>query len=150
MSAGAAQAWFVAGTIPLMAAGGGHALATLLDTVRLTFFAPADRSVVRAMEGSGVRLVRMFGVGGAKPSMWRMWLGIHLSHGIGAFTFGLLCLMLATHDFALIGEVGGLRPLTIAFPAVYLAISLRFWFYGPTLITAASTTCFTVSALLAR
>lgn len=145
----AAQGWFIAGTIPLMVAGGGHLLAALFDTVRLTFFAPTDRSVERVMEGSGVRLVRMFGVGGTRPSMWSMWLGIHLSHGIGAFTFGLLCLMLASHDFGLIGDVGGLRALTIAFPAAYLAISLRCWFYGPTAITAASTACFVVSAVLA-
>jgi hypothetical protein len=149
VNAGSAYAWFVAGTIPLMVAGGGHALATLFDTVRLTFFAPIDSSVTRVADGTGVRLVRMLGGSGANPSMWSMWLGIHISHGIGAFTFGLLCLMLANHDFGLIGEVGGLRLLTIAFPAAYLAISLRFWFYGSTAITAASTACFTVSALLA-
>jgi hypothetical protein len=145
----AAQGWFVAGTIPLMVAGGGHALAALVDTVRPTFFGPVDRSVTRAMDGTGVRLVRMSGVSGERPSLWRMWLGIHLSHGIGAFSFGLVCLLIAAHDFALVGEIAGLRALTIAFPAVFLAISLRFWFYGPTAITAASTACFAVSALLA-
>jgi len=147
---GAAEGWFVAGTVPLLVAGGGHAVAALVDTVRVTFFTPVDPAVARAMDGTGVRLVRMFGTRGERPSMWQMWRGIHLSHGIGAFTFGLVCLLLAAHDFALVGEIGGLRALTIAFPATFLAISLRFWFYGPTAITAASTACFAVSALLAR
>jgi hypothetical protein len=42
VSDGAAEAWFIAGTIPLMLAGGAHVLATLIDTVRPTFFTPIE------------------------------------------------------------------------------------------------------------
>jgi hypothetical protein len=148
VNAGAAQTWFIAGTIPIMLAGGLHALGTLVDTVRPTFFAPIDDSAKPVVEGTGVRLVRMLGGSGARPSMWRMWLGIHLSHGIGVFTFGLLCLLIATQDFELVKRIDGLQPLTIAFPAAYLVLSLRFWFYGPVIVTATSTACFIVAALL--
>jgi hypothetical protein len=148
MNAGAAQAWFIAGTIPLMLAGGGHALATLVDTVRPTFFTPLENAAKTAVEGTGVRLVRMFGVGGARPSMWKMWLGIHISHGLGVFTFGLLCLLIATHDFSLVERVDAIRPLTIAFSAAYLALSLRFWFYGPAIVTGTSTMCFIIATVL--
>jgi len=148
VNAGAAQAWFIAGTIPMMLAGGLHALGALIDTVRPTFFAPIDGSATPVVEGTGVRLVRMLGVSGARPSMWRMWLGIHISHGLGVFTFGLLCLLIATQDFEPVDRIHGLRPLTIAFPAAYLVLSLRFWFYGPVIVTATSTACFIVAAVL--
>jgi hypothetical protein len=149
MSGGAAQTWFIAGTIPLMLGGGLHALATLRDTVRPTFFAPIDGSVKPALEATGIRLRRMFpGGSGASPSMWKVWLGINISHGLGVFAFGLVCLLIATHDFKLVESIGAIRPLTIAFSAAYLALSLRFWFYGPAILTASATTCFTVATVL--
>lgn len=143
------KGWFVAATLPLIAGGGLHVLATLVDTVRLTFFVPLDRSVATATDRTGIELVRMFGGSGRRPSMWRVWLGIHISHGIGVFAFSLLCLLIAAHDYALVAEIPALRPLTIAFAAAYLVLSLRFWFYGPLLLTATATLCFTVSAVLA-
>jgi len=146
MNESAAQAWFVAGTIPLMVAGALHAIGTVVDTVRPTFFTPVDASVKPVTEGTGIELVRMFGGKGARPSMWRVWLGIHISHGLGVFTVGLLCLLIATHDFSLVTEIDAIRPLTIAFAAVYLVLSLRFWFYGPALVTSIALTCFTVAA----
>ena len=138
-----AQVWFIAGTLPLILAGGLHAVATLLDTVRPTFFTPIDRAVRPAVDGTGIRLV-----GRPSPSMWRVWLGINISHGIGVMAFGLLCLLIAAHDFGLVEEIGALRPLTIGFSAAYLVLSLRFWFIGPVLITGSSLACFVVAAVL--
>jgi len=143
VNAGAAQGWFIAGTIPLVLAGGLHALAALVDTVRPTYFTPIDRSVRPVVDGTGIRLV-----GKATPSMWRVWLGINISHGLGVFSFGLLCLLIAAHDFDLVVEIDAIRPLAIAFSAAYLALSLRFWFYVPVIITASATVCFTVAAVL--
>jgi hypothetical protein len=148
VNADAAQAWFIAGTIPLMLGGGAHVLATLVDMVRPTFFTPIEGSAKVAVEGTGIQLVRMFGGSGAKPSMWSVWLGIHISHGLGVFTFGLLCLLIATHDFTLVESIDAIRPLTITFSAAYLALSLRFWFYGPVIITGTATACFTVATVL--
>jgi hypothetical protein len=150
VSAGAAEGWFVAGTILVMLAGGGHALATLLDTVRPTFFTPIEGSVKPVLEGTGIRFRGMFpgGDGGATPSMWRFWLGFNISHGLGALTFGLLCLLIATHDFNLVERIDAIRPLTIAVSAAYLALSLRYWFYVPALIAGTATACFTVATVL--
>jgi hypothetical protein len=149
MGRGAAEAWFIAGTVPIMLAGGLHAIYTLIDTVRPRYFTPVDRSVKAAMEGTGVRFARPKpGASSSSSSMWSWWLGFNLSHGLGVFVFGLLCLLIATYDFSLIERIDGIRPLTIAVPAVYLAVALRFWFYGPVIITATSTACFTVAAVL--
>ena len=143
VNAGAAQAWFIAGTIPLILAGGLHVLYTLIDTVRPTYFAPKDRSIIPALEGTRMR----FG-GGAAPSMWKAWLGFNISHGLGVLAFGLLCLLIATHDFTLVERIGLIRPLTIIFSGTYLALSLRFWFYAPAIVTGISTTCFIVATVL--
>ena len=143
MNSGAAQAWFIAGTIPLILAGGLHVLLTLADTVSPRYFAPRDAALKPALEGTAIR----FG-GHAAPSMWRAWLGFNISHGLGVFTFGLLCLLIATHDFELVERIDAIRPLTIAFSAAYLALSLRFWFYVPAIITGTATACFTIATVL--
>jgi hypothetical protein len=95
------------------------------------------------VEGTGIRLV-----GKATPSMWRVWLGINITHGLGIFTFGLLCLLIATQDFQLVERIDIIRPLTIAFSAALLAVSLRFFFYGPAIVTGIATACFTVATVL--
>jgi hypothetical protein len=149
VNADAAQAWFITGTIIAMAAGGLHALLALVDTIRPTFFAPVDRSAKPVTEATSIELGRMFpGDVGKRPSMWSIWLGIHLTHGLGVFLFGLLCLVIAAYDFELVERIDAIRPLTIAISAAYLAISLRFFFYGPVIVTAAATTCFTIAAVL--
>jgi hypothetical protein len=149
VNAGAAQEWFIAGTITFMLAGAVHVLQALRDTVRPTYFAPIEGSVKPALEGTGIRLRRMVPGGtGATHSMWSVWLGVNIGFGLGLFTFGLLCLLIATHDFTLVERIDAIRPLTIAFSAAYLALSLRFFFYVPALITASATASFTVAAVL--
>jgi hypothetical protein len=149
VNGGAAQAWFVAGTLPLILGGAVHLVQTLRDTVRPTYFAPTDGSVKTAMDDSDLRLRHMVPGGDrGRPSMWRAWLGFNLSHGLGVLAFGGLCLLIAVHDFALVERIEALEPLAIAFSAAYLAVALRFWFYVPVLITGSATACFTVAALL--
>ena|SRR3989442_11844737 len=148
MDGDAAQALFIAGTIPLIVAGGAHVIGTLIDTFHPTFFTPTEGSVKPAVEGTGIELVRRSGVSGPRPSMWRVWLGINITHGLGIFAFGLLCLLIATYDFELVERIDAIRPLAIAFSGALLAVSLRFFFYGPVIITATSTACFTLAAVL--
>jgi hypothetical protein len=132
----------------MMLAGGGHVVLALFDAVRPTFFAPVEDSARPGMEGTGMRFRSLFPGDDATPSIWRFWLGFNLSHGLGVFAFGLLCLLIAAHDFSLVGHISGLRALTIAIPAAYLAISLLFWFYVTSLVAVAATVCFIVSAAL--
>lgn len=148
MSADAAQAWFVAGTVPLIVGGALHAAAGLVDLVRPTFFAPLSASAQAPAAETGIRLKAMFPGDDAHPSMWRVWLGIHIGFGLGLVAFGLTCLLVAAHDYALVEGIAALRPLAIAVAASYLALSLRFFFYGPVLITGSATVCFVVATVL--
>ena len=109
MNSGAAQTWFIAGAIVFMLAGGLHALGALLDTVRPTFFAPIEGPVKAAMQGTGMRFRRPFPGDAARQSMWRFWLGFNVSHGLGAFTFGLFSLLIAANDFKLVDRIDGFR-----------------------------------------
>lgn len=149
MSAGAAPTWFDVGAILVVVAGGLHALVALLDTVRPRWFAPIDGAVRSAMESTGMRFRRPFPGDEARPSMWSFWLGFNVSHGLGVCAFGLLCLLVSGYDYGLVGRIDGLRPFTIAVPAAYFAIALRYWFNGVMLLTGAATACFAVAAVLA-
>jgi hypothetical protein len=146
VSSGTAQAWFIAGAIVFMLAGGLHALGALLDTIRPTFFAPIEDSVKAAMKGTGMRFRQPFPGDADRQSMWRFWLGFNVSHGLGAFTFGLFSLLIAAYGFKLVDRIDGIRPLTIAVSATYFAISLRYWFYAVAIITGVATVCFVVAA----
>ena len=153
MNSGAAQAWFIAGAIVFILAGGLHALralllGALLDTVRPTFFAPIEDSVKGAMEGTGMRFRRPFPGDADRQSMWRFWLGFNVSHGLGAFTFGLFSLLIAAYDFKLVDRIDGIRALTIAVSAAYFAIALRYWFYAVAILTGAATVCFILAPVL--
>ena len=138
-----AQTWFILGTIPPIFAGGLHAALSVIDTVRPTYFAPRDRALTPAMEGTQMRFA-----GRAAPTMWNAWLGFNISHGLGVFVFGLLCLLIAAQDFTVIERIGAIQPLTVAVSASYLALALRFWFYGPAILCGAATACFTVAWVL--
>lgn len=143
-----ARNWFIAGAVILMAAGGGHALLALLEMVRPAFLSPVDDSVKSSMERTTFRFRRLFpGGNDVDPTMWRLWLGFNASHGIGVFTFGLVCLLIALHDYALVGGIDGFRALTIAFPAVYCVIAVRYWFYGVWFVTFSVLACFGIAAL---
>lgn len=148
MGEGVAEAFFIAGTVPFIVAGAGHALGALIDTRRPTFFKPIDDPVIPAMKGTGLQLRVMFpGSGHERPSMWQAWLGFNISHGIGVASFGLVLLLLALHDFELVEEVGAIQPLSVGVGLAYFLVSIRFWFYGPTIASGIGSACFTIAAL---
>lgn len=140
----------MAGTVPLMLGGGLHALAALLDTVRPTYFTPIDTSAMPALKGTGIRLRQILpgGGSGTSPSIWRVWLGINIGFGLGVFAVGFLCFALASYDFSLISRIDAIRPIAIAFSASFFILSLRFWFYGPLLLTGSATACFVIATVL--
>lgn len=139
---------FIAGTVPFMIAGLGHAVLALLDTFRPKFFKPLEGAVIPAMEESGIALRAMFpGSRVSKPSMWQGWLGFNISHGLGAFVFGLLLLVIAVYDFELVTDIKVIQPLSVVAAALYFGLSLRYWFYGPAMATGFGFGCFLLAAL---
>jgi hypothetical protein len=144
-----ARILFELATAPFILMGGLHALAALIDTFRLTFFAPTKPGLRSEMEVAGIRLREMFpGASGARFSMWRGWLGFNISHGLGAATFGFTMLILALHDYGLVQQISAIEPLTIAVSAVYFLLAVRFWFYAPAIGCGLGLACFIAAAAL--
>jgi len=144
----AAQIWFIAGAIPILVAGGGHALLTLVDVVRPTYFTPEAPWVRPELESTGMRF-RSLVPGGdrSRPSLWRAWLGFNISHGLGAFAFGLLVLLVAVDEPELLERSQEIALAVLALSATYLLVALRFWFWLPALVVATSTSCFAIATL---
>jgi hypothetical protein len=147
-----ARILFEFAAVDFILAGGLHALLTLIDTLRLTFFAPTKPGLRSEMEVSGIRLREMFpgaaGAPGARFSMWQAWLGFNISHGLGVATFGFTMLILALHNYGLVQQISAIEPLTIAFSAVYLLLAVRYWFYAPAICCGLGLGCFIAAAVL--
>ena len=110
--------------------------------------APLQDSLRARLKSTTIRFRLLFpGDRGSARSMWRAWLGFNMSHGLGLLATGVVLLSLALHDFSIVRDVAVIQPLTIVVSATYLAASLRYWFYAPSLIFATSLTGFVVSAL---
>lgn len=147
MNAALAEGFFVAGTVPFIVAGSLHALGTVVDIWRPTFFTPADAPVGVQMRGTRLALRDMF-PGRPRRNFWQAWLGFNISHGIGAAVFGILLLAVARHDFTLVTSIGIIRPLSIGISMTYLVLAIRCWFYLPAIAVGFGTACFVLSALL--
>lgn len=83
-----------------------------------------------------------------RMSMWRAWLGFNITHGLGLIFFGLTVLLIGIHDFGLIRAVPPLLPVIAVVSATYCVLSLRFFFWAPTVATGVATTCFLVAMVL--
>ncbi|MDX6284709.1 MAG: hypothetical protein QOG53_194 [Frankiales bacterium] len=146
----ASQALFVIGAAVPAFAGAAHVVGTLVDTVRLTFFAPINDEARVQMSATGLRLRQMApGRRSDTPTIWQLWLGFNLSHGLGVLGIGALLLLLGTQDFTFVKDSGYVFPFAIAVFGSFTLIAIRFWFYAPILIVSTATACFAASYALA-
>lgn len=92
---GTAQGLFTAGAAIFAAAGAGHGLLALADTVRPRWFAPDDDAVRRAMDGTGMRFRQPFPVAAAYFAIAvRYWFGaIMLMTGSATALFAAAALL---------------------------------------------------------
>jgi hypothetical protein len=148
---GVSRLFFEVGSIPLMVAGAAHLAGAIVDRFRPTFFVPRDEKLRLTMAATGgMRFIEGFPrTGGDSPTFWRLWLGLNMTHGLGAAAFGAICLLAATHEYGMVVATPGLLPLSFVVAGVYLAICWRFFFYAPTIMAAVSTACFGLAALSA-
>ena len=79
--------------------------------------------------------------------MWNAWLGFNISHSVGLFLFGAAAIWLAMNltNYSELTKPG--LVILVAGSVVYLVLSLRFWFYAPTISIAIATVCFAVAWL---
>jgi hypothetical protein len=140
----AAEAFFLAGTVPFALLGSIHLALILRDLRRPTYFKPSDDALIARLQAVGVAL--MAPAPGAQ-SMWRAWLGANLTHGLGLLLFAVLLLAVALHDYALVSDIGAIRPLSIAVALAYAVIGLRFWFLPAAAAAGVGLACFVAAAI---
>jgi hypothetical protein len=73
--------------------------------------------------------------------MWKAWVGFNFSHSLGAIVFGGACVFLSVFPRLMAAS----RPVLfvpILTGAVYLLLSLQYWFRIPSVFIAVATACF--------
>ena len=115
--------------------GTGHAVIAMIDVFRPTQFTPIDDSVRDSMKSTGLRFAR------GRTSMWDAWLGFNISHGLGALIFGVVVVALGKY-LTLIEPSKILLLAPVIFGFIYFYLSVRFWFYLPTIGISLATACF--------
>jgi hypothetical protein len=118
--------------------GLAHGLGTLLDVFRPTLFTPMDDSVRVGMRSTGVKFT------GGRADMWNAWLGFNLSHSLGVLIFGAAAVWLGLNmDQVKVTSSMLVAPIVIGL--IYLILSIRFWFFAPTIGSAVATGFFVVA-----
>jgi len=115
--------------------GAGHAVVTMIDVFRPTQFTPVDESVRDSMKSSRLRFAR------GRTSMWDAWLGFNISHGLGAFIFGVIVVIFGNY-LTQIGPTKMVLFAPVIIGLIYFVLSVRFSFYLPAIGIGMATTCF--------
>ncbi len=132
---------FVLGGLVFIVMGLVHGLVSVIDVFRPTQFAPVDDAVRLAMKSTNVRFLQ------ARANMWQAWLGFNLSPSLGMFIFGAVVVGLGLNlDLVKASSAALAMPAVIGF--TYLILSLRFWFWAPTVAATIATACFVLAWLL--
>ncbi|MDB5985609.1 MAG: hypothetical protein JWR16_662 [Nevskia sp.] len=123
--------------------GALHGILTLRDLKNPKAFTPRDPQLRLAMQQSGVRL---------HPSinLWKAWLGFNLSHSLGVFLFGAAFLHVGVFEPDAFAASPLLQMCAVAVSAIYLILSLKFWFSKPAIGSGIALACFAAAAVLAQ
>jgi len=116
---------FIAGSIPFVVLGLAHIAWSIVDAYRPTKIVPGDADLVDRMKAGRLVITR-------ETTVWRAWIGFNISHGIGVFLFGLVVFLAALAGFeASLAALPWLFYGSPAVAAVYLVLSLKYWFRVP-------------------
>lgn len=117
-----------------------HAAFTLQDLGSPRNFAPPDEGLRRAMEQSAVAFH-------PKLNLWQAWLGFHFSHSLGLLMFGAAFLYIGVFYPSVFSESKFLQVCSVLIPAIYVILSLKFWFVNPAVFSGISTACFILAVI---
>ncbi len=137
----AAQALYVAGTMPFILLGFAHGVYTWVERTRAFRLSPRNPDVRRTMMETGLKIH-------PTANLWRAWLGFNFSHSLGAMVFGVFYLELALLDFNIIANNGLLLGLPVVFSGCLVMLAWRYWFIHPLIGTAMGFVCFAAGAAL--
>jgi hypothetical protein len=129
-----AQALLAVAGLIVLGMGTLHGLLTLRDVGNPRAFTPTDESVRVAMQNARLAF-------NPRANLWQAWLGFNLSHSLGVALSGGALLLLAGPCFPAFATSHLVQAFAAGLAAVYLVLSLRFWFWGPALGSGLALLC---------
>ncbi len=122
--------------------GGGHGILTLMDFKNPKSFTPRDPELRKAMQQSSIRL---------HPSinLWDAWMGFNLTHSLGIVLFGAAYLYVGVFEPIVFAQSLLLQSCAVIVSAIYLILSIKFFFSKPVIGSAIGLTCFVLAAGIA-
>jgi len=136
------QTFIILGSIPFVVLGFAHGVYTWIERSRSFRLTPHKAEVRDAMMGSTLKIH-------PKTNVWRAWLGFNFSHSVGAVTFGLVYLILASSELDLLIGNPLLLWLPVAVSGAFVLMAWRYWFIIPLVGTALGFVCFIAGVGLA-
>ncbi|HUT50027.1 MAG TPA: hypothetical protein VM325_11860 [Alphaproteobacteria bacterium] len=116
---------FITGAVPFVLLGVLHITYSLIDERRPRRLMPRDRDLLEGMRTGTLVLTK-------ETTVWRAWIGFNLSHGLGVVLFSAALVYIAALHFEPVRNAA--PEVLVAAPviaAVYLGLSLRYWFSIP-------------------
>ena len=135
------QLFVIAGAGIFWLLGVIHAIYTFQDLSRPRWFTPRDAELRAAMQQSAVALH-------PKINLWKAWLGFHFSHSLGLVIFGGAFLYVGIFHPELFSQSPIMQCCSVLVSAIYLILSLKFWFSKPAIYTGISMGCFILATVL--
>ncbi|MDQ3748971.1 MAG: hypothetical protein M3367_08170 [Acidobacteriota bacterium] len=135
------QSLLIVGSSIFVLFGAAHGVFTFQDLGNPRNFTPRDAELRAAMQQATVAFH-------PKINLWRAWLGFHFSHSLGLVMFGGAFLYVGIFHPLLFSQSRLLQGCSILVSAVYLVLSLKFWFSKPAIGSGIAMGCFIMAAAL--
>jgi hypothetical protein len=137
-----AQLLIIIAAFPFLFMGAGHGALTLRDLKHPRAFVPRDPALRQAMQQSSIALHRSI-------NLWRAWLGFNLTHSLGLVLFGAAFMHVGIFEPNAFASSLLLQAVAVLVSAIYLVLSLNFFFSKPAIYSTIGLVCFLVAAGLA-
>jgi hypothetical protein len=134
-----AQALVIAGASIFLSSGILHGALTLQDLSHPRTFTPPGVALRQAMQESSIAIH-------PQTNLWKAWLGFNLSHSLGLVMFGGTFLAIGTFYFTTFAQVPLLQGCALSISALYLLLSINFWFSKPAMGSGLALTCFAIAS----
>ncbi len=122
--------------------GAGHGALTLRDLKHPRAFTPPDPALRQAMQQSSIAFHPTI-------NLWKAWLGFNLSHSLGLILFGAAFLHVGIFEPNAFASSLLVQTVAVLVSAIYLVLSVKFFFSKPVIGSTIGLVCFLVAAGLA-
>ncbi|MEO7251918.1 MAG: hypothetical protein ABIW30_04845 [Arenimonas sp.] len=115
-----------------------HGVITLRDLKDPRAFTPRDPALRQAMQQSSIAL---------HPSinLWSAWMGFNLTHSLSLIFFGTAFLHVGFFEPSVFGASLLVQAIAVLVSAIYLILSLKFFFSKPAIGSTIGLVCFVVA-----